>query len=156
MTSDDLTTTIDAPGKPSALPNSDLSHVLYVSTAKRLMGEQELADLLSQSQRNNQRDGITGMLLYDEGSFIQYIEGRPMEVSRLWQTIKGDSRHTGVLKISDGPVDERLFADWSMGFKNAQSFGGFHLDFDALQKRVPDTFPTVVRSMMRVFYRNRD
>lgn len=131
---------------------SDLSHVLYLSSAAHLMEPRELSELLESSQRNNERDGITGMMLYDGGSIIQYLEGPADRLAATWSRIQRDSRHKGVLVASEGPTTERLFSDWNMGFENGERIGGFNMDWRAMQERVPDEFPMMVRTMMRVFY----
>jgi hypothetical protein len=48
-----------------------LAHLIYSSTATRPLSQQELQDLHAKVQRNNAAYGITGMLLYANGSFVQ-------------------------------------------------------------------------------------
>lgn len=126
--------------------------IIYFSSAIRVFEEKVLKELLEQSRRNNQRDGITGMLLYDSGTFIQYIEGPCEPLLACWERIKADPRHRGIIKVAEEPIEARLFADWSMGFFNGEEFGGFHLDWASLNERVPDEFPVVIKTMMRTFY----
>ncbi len=131
---------------------SELRQMLYLSAAVRLMDDAELAEILAVSRRNNTRDGVSGMLLYDAGNFVQFLEGPPDAVEAAWRRIQRDQRHKGVIVASDKPAKTRLFPDWSMGFEAGGGDGGFHLDWEALQTRTPDDFPKVVQTIMRAFY----
>jgi hypothetical protein len=92
--------------------------LVYVSSAVRLLSDAELIELLRISRQNNERDSITGMLLYKGGNFMQVIEGPEEVVIRLYGKILRDPRHTGLMILSQEPIQERQFPDWSMGFQN--------------------------------------
>jgi hypothetical protein len=90
----------------------------YVSSATQPFTKQELVDLLATSRENNSRIGITGMLLYRGGNFMQVLEGEEQAVRNLYGRICRDPRHHGQIVIDEGSYDERQFAEWSMGFRN--------------------------------------
>ena len=90
----------------------------YVSTATRLMSQDDLAGLLRQSRTFNAAHDITGMLLYKDRSFIQVLEGDEEVVMPLYDRIRRDLRHEKVKTLFVSDIDERDFATWSMGFKN--------------------------------------
>jgi Sensors of blue-light using FAD len=92
--------------------------LVYVSSATRNFSEPDLVALLKQSQENNARLGITGMLLHKDGNFIQVLEGPDEAVNRLFETINSDERHQGTIRLLDRQVEQREFPDWSMGFRN--------------------------------------
>jgi hypothetical protein len=92
-----------------------LYQLIYASRARQPMSDSELTELLDVSRRNNTRDGVTGMLLYDAGAFIQVLEGEQEAVERLWLRIVKDRRHDGIVVIDRGPIDRRGFAQWPMG-----------------------------------------
>ena len=85
----------------------------------------ELSELLTQAREKNGRLGVTGMLLYRLGAFLQLLEGEPETLQRLYKTIRADARHRNVVTLLDDPTEERNFADWSMGFRH---FGDMHPD----------------------------
>ncbi|RYU82837.1 BLUF domain-containing protein [Hymenobacter persicinus] len=94
-----------------------MHHIVYQSCA---VGQPTLADLkalLVQSRANNLRLHITGLLLYGNGSFLQVLEGPREAVQLIYGRIQLDSRHTHVETLSDGPIQSRIFQDWSMGFQ---------------------------------------
>lgn len=90
--------------------------ILYVSAAARPWTREELRDLLEGSRRRNALRGITGMLLYKDGNFLHCIEGEQAVVEALFDKVKQDSRHHGVIVLLREEHDERQFPDYSMGF----------------------------------------
>ena len=91
-------------------------YLIYVSSAAAPMSSDDLLFLLERSRKKNLGLGITGMLVYMNGSFMQMIEGDKPAVLKLFESIKHDSRHTGVIEIMAGEIPDRNFEDWSMGF----------------------------------------
>jgi hypothetical protein len=95
-----------------------MHRLIYVSTAKQLLNTDELVEILTKAKEKNSRLGITGMLLYKEGNFMQLLEGEEKIVRDLYETIRLDVRHHDAIILLDEPAEDRLFADWSMGFKD--------------------------------------
>jgi len=92
--------------------------IVYVSSASRLLTDRELVDLLTTNQRNNAALGITGLLLYKGGNFMQVIEGPDEAVLRLYEKIQRDPRHRDVYLLRQIFIQDREFPNWSMGFQN--------------------------------------
>lgn len=92
--------------------------IVYASSAVRLFTRAELVDLLEVSHKANREHGISGMLLYRGGNFIQVIEGENEEVLQLYENIKADPRHKDVTLLTQDPITTRQFPDWTMGFRN--------------------------------------
>jgi len=92
-------------------------YIVYLSSASKLLTEDELKEIVDTSIKNNIRLGITGMMLYNEGNFIQVLEGEEEIVKNRYSIIEQDSRHLGILVLTDGHIENRTFPDWSMGFK---------------------------------------
>jgi len=91
--------------------------LIYVSTARAGLGETDVADIVAVSKRNNLRNGLTGLLVYNGMNFMQALEGPENALTRTFQAICSDPRHEGVVTIATKPVDEREFPDWSMGYE---------------------------------------
>ncbi len=83
------------------------------------MNNDELLAILQISRHNNTSRGLTGMLLYSEGSFIQLLEGEEENLDTTYHSILTDPRHKNVIKMLEGESDKRVFPEWSMGFKAA-------------------------------------
>ena len=91
--------------------------LVYLSTARSLFSDSDLMDLLKKSQANNQAAGITGLLLYSNGNFIQLLEGEAEIVRALYSRITQDPRHHNCIQLFDRATQARLFPEWSMGFR---------------------------------------
>jgi hypothetical protein len=97
---------------------NDLIHLIYASSAVRLMDNQDLVAILEKSYKNNARLDITGMLLYRGGNFLQVLEGPEESVDALFKVIMQDPRHHQVTRLLKRPVPDRQFENWQMGFAN--------------------------------------
>jgi len=93
--------------------------ILYASQATTPPTESEFKHLLAQCHRNNTRHGITGLLLYNNGNYLQIIEGKMEAVQSLYEIIRLDERHKEVVILETGEQNGRNFPDWAMGFKAA-------------------------------------
>jgi hypothetical protein len=112
------------------LENLSMFYLLYVSSAVKLMDNDELLKLHQVSQKNNKKSEITGMLLYQEGNFMQIIEGNKERVLELFSKVTMDKHHKDIYKIMSGSIEKRNFNDWSMGFCNMNETG-HNLNYDA-------------------------
>jgi len=99
-------------------PVEQLVSAVYVSSAVRPMPEEEILELLRVARKRNESLGITGMLLYRGGNFLQVLEGPAGAVDQLIDKIKKDPRHRGVILMSRKPIEDRQFGDWRMAFRN--------------------------------------
>jgi hypothetical protein len=100
----------------------DLFHCIYCSaSAKVELSRKQLDELLAKCRENNARLEITGMLLYQNRSFFQVLEGDQEAVESLYEKIAGDKRHLRVTKIISEPIEQRAFGDWTMGFPKVSS-----------------------------------
>jgi hypothetical protein len=94
--------------------------LVYVSSAVRQFTDDELTDLIRVSRANNAHWGITGMMLYSGGNFIQALEGPEAAVRALETRIGQDPRHRGMIVLLDGPIAARQFPEWTMGFRRME------------------------------------
>ena len=60
--------------------------------------------------------GLTGVLLYDEGTYFQWLEGPAEGLSRVWISIERDPRHRDVTVLRDEPIGDRVFDGWDLKF----------------------------------------
>ena len=74
--------------------------------------------ILSQSRQHNPGCGITGILCYGGGIFLQAIEGGRSAVSDLYGHIQRDVRHKDVELLHFEEISERRFGGWTMGQVN--------------------------------------
>ena len=95
-----------------------LVRLMYASRAAESVNQDELVAILKQSKHNNPDLGVTGVLCYSAGFFLQVLEGGRAPVNALYNRIAQDPRHREVLLLSYEEVEERSFAGWSMGQAN--------------------------------------
>ncbi len=95
-----------------------LIQIAYASSATKHFSKEELVELLNKSRAKNQKNGITGLLLYKSGNILQILEGESDVIKRVLRQIELDTRHRGLLTIFKRNIEEREFPDWSMAFRN--------------------------------------
>lgn len=94
-----------------------LVRLLYASRALDTRPE-AIDDILAKSRHYNPTCGITGILCYGGGIFLQAIEGGRMAVSDLYGHIQRDPRHKDVALLLYEEIAERRFSGWTMGQVN--------------------------------------
>ena len=96
--------------------------LIYVSTASRRINKDDLQTILLTSMKHNSEKNITGLLLYDQGTFCQALEGERQDVHALFSNILEDDRHTNIIKIYDDEIKTRDFSSWSMNCINLDHY----------------------------------
>ena len=94
-----------------------LVRLLYASRALDTSPD-AINAILAQSRQYNPTCGITGILCYGGGIFLQAIEGGRMAVSELYGHIQKDVRHNDVVLLDYEEISERRFGGWTMGQVN--------------------------------------
>lgn len=94
-----------------------LVRLLYASRAVDTSAG-AIETILAQSRQHNPTCGITGILCYGGGIFLQAIEGGRMAVSALYGHIQKDVRHKDVVLLDYEEISERRFGGWTMGTVN--------------------------------------
>src|SRR5208282_6410206 len=97
---------------------SKLFRIAYVSTASEFYNQMLLPGLLEEANKRNAMAGITGMLLYKDGRFMQILEGSEKAVKTTFGRISKDPRHYGVIVLLKETAEERHFPDWPMAFRD--------------------------------------
>ncbi len=93
---------------------------VYRSRATQPMDHAAMHRLLEQSRERNAREGLTGLLVYHEGCFVQWLEGPPEGVERVWNSILCDPRHTEVEALPTPWLQQRLFPEWRMQLASSE------------------------------------
>ena len=87
--------------------------VAYCSKATQFSFD-EVDRILQVSRRNNARDGLTGALVYDNTTFLQWLEGGEAEIREVFGRISRDTRHGDIKLLTVQSLEDRWFPDWSM------------------------------------------
>ena len=94
-----------------------LVRLIYASRAVD-PNEAVIEDILSQSRQFNPVSGITGILCYGGGIFLQALEGGRSCINDLYGHIQTDVRHKDVVLLHYEEITERRFGGWTMGQVN--------------------------------------
>jgi hypothetical protein len=104
------------------LPNHNLAdqamltQIFYSSHARDDLVDGDLDVILESARRNNERLGITGVLILSDGVFFQAIEGEAEVLDELLERILADPRHEDAKVFRREPIGERNFGEWKMAY----------------------------------------
>lgn len=102
------------PASHSASAARGLSTIVYSSRAVAPLSDSDLQNLMQTAQARNQREGVTGVVVYDDNRFFQWLEGPAAGVDRIMNSIRGDRRHTDIQVIARRASAARRFDGWDM------------------------------------------
>jgi hypothetical protein len=95
-----------------------LVRLLYVSRAVDPDDAKTIQSILDSAREHNLGNGITGILCYGGGIYLQAIEGGRLQVNALYGHIVRDDRHKDVALLHYEEITERRFSGWTMGQVN--------------------------------------
>jgi hypothetical protein len=95
-----------------------LVRLMYASRANAALTDGDLAAILKASREHNPAEGITGLLCYADGIFMQVLEGGRNAVNARYKHIVEDKRHREVVLLGYEEIIERGFPGWTMGQVN--------------------------------------
>jgi hypothetical protein len=126
-------------GRPSAIEVGEVSmhQIVYTSTAAESFSATDLKKLLSGARKRNKALGVSGMLVFHGGTFLQALEGEKRAVNEIFARITSDQRHGDIAVLHRGPgIDQRVFGDGSMGFADFTGAADILKGFIRLSERV--------------------
>lgn len=90
--------------------------VMYISEYNRPYNEldKDLKTILTTATEHNKHNDITGVLFFDNGKFIQILEGELDVLTPLLERIKGDPLHKNFKMLINEPIEKRETEQWSM------------------------------------------
>ena len=91
---------------------------IYTSQSTADVGDAELSAILAVSIKNNQRSDVTGLLIFNQGTFMQVLEGSSAAVDATLHRIKRDSRHTKFNLLVRNISKTREFSRWDMAIRH--------------------------------------
>ena len=135
-----------------------LIRLVYASTAQSGVDLNEFKRILLQAQTNNHRRDLTGMLAFNSKIFLQALEGSRDEINDLYARLMRDPRHKTVTLLNYKEIEERHWANWSMGFaapntdnralflKYSQQsvFNPYNMKADAVEKMLMELATTAI------------
>lgn len=141
--------------------SDEIFQIAYLSSATEQASPDRIREILWHSRSWNERYDVTGMLLFHDGNFMQFIEGDQDILAALLLKIERDPAHKGLITLFRGMVVERTFPNWSMAFYEpasldipglgtVKSFEDLRCGHSVLERRDPRA-AIFVRSFFKVF-----
>ena len=142
-----------------------LTQMIYISDVAPNVSEWEqpfsfVLNMIHEKARvNNRKVGVTGILLFNSGHFLQVLEGHHLVLNRLYDKISRDTRHINMERLACFAIEHRIFEQWNMGLLNLED--KHDMDRDRFREIVrqlrfiapsdQDTARTTVVSLLRKF-----
>ncbi len=106
----------------SAIAADDLPlyEFLYCSTLADGQSPSVIAQILARARPHNAAHEITGLLVFDGQHFCQHLEGPHAPLEALMARIADDPRHTSVCIAHEGPLAQRRYQRFDMGYAEAE------------------------------------
>jgi hypothetical protein len=133
----------------ASFPADQLIELSYVSKATNDMGILGLMNLLEDAVHKNKRNGITGVLFYDNLIFGQILEGYPQHVELIWKAIIADPRHSELQVLDISPLQKRRFSNWSMKFYGSDEISQYVPELKMGLRDTNATLPGEILTLMR-------
>jgi hypothetical protein len=133
----------------ASFPTDQLIELSYVSEATNDMGILGLMNLLEDAVHKNKRNGITGVLFYDNRIFGQIVEGYPQHVETIWKAISTDPRHSKVQVLEINSLQKRRFSNWSMKFYGSDEISKYVPELKMGLRDNHDNLPNEILTLMR-------
>lgn len=114
-----------------------LHQFAYISNQTVNFSDDDLKFLMKYAREKNKRLELTGLLLYDKGTFLQILEGPEESIDSMISDISSDSRHENMdIVFRNDKLYEREFANWRMGLQILGSYN--NNDYAQLDNRIKD------------------
>ena len=97
-----------------------LKQIIYTSKPVALEVN-TIDEILASSRKYNSKSGVTGLLIFGAGLYMQFLEGPAQELDETFSRIKIDNRHTDIRILSVNLTDRRLFGSWKMRPQDLES-----------------------------------
>jgi hypothetical protein len=130
-----------------------MSHTIcYISNQTEPLSDTDLNALFNYILKNNPPREITGILLFNNGIFLQVLEGEKEVLKILYKSIKADKRHHKILTIFNQPIEKRIFSDYNAGFsilkskRDLKNLNGYLSLFEEKEK-----YPSNVQELLKPF-----
>lgn len=136
-----------------------MHRIIYLSSGIKIFSDEEINDLLKVSRNNNQKNGITGLLLYSDGNFMQILEGEKEAVEITYKKIVNDNRHRNIIVVANESVKKRNFSEWKMGYSVVDpEFLKKHPEINPFELKTPSEIDLLITTFIDTFlnsFRNK-
>lgn len=93
-----------------------LSRLAWSSVPSPTFSAARLNEIIAPSRRHNERNHISGMLIFTGAQFLGTLEGDDRDLGRLWTRLEEDRRHMSLVRIGIEACGVRWFPNWMMAY----------------------------------------
>ena len=128
--------------------------ICYVSTAAKELNKIEINQILELTEKKNNENGLSGILLYSDGNFFQVIEGEKDQVEEIFTVIKQDSRHFNIFTIFEKEITATNFEDYKVDFltismrKDQKELQSYIKQINKLNKKIQPSVRYIIRQFI--------
>ena len=94
----------------------------YISNSVALLNSGELENLSTFIMEHRKNYDISGILIYQGGTFFQVLEGEKRRIDLLFHKIKSEERHNSITNIVNDPIESRMFTDYNFLFNEMENY----------------------------------
>ncbi|MGY6560711.1 MAG: BLUF domain-containing protein [Luteibaculaceae bacterium] len=140
---------------------STIHYLLYYSVLHTDSTDEDLEDIFNRSIRNNIRNQITGVMIYQDGKFMSLLEGEKEALESTFNRISKDDRHQFLKILVSGKHQKRLYEHWRAFWNPLTNQDLYDISrLNNLENFVPQDYlmqadKTFVRELLRDFYENK-
>jgi hypothetical protein len=130
--------------------------ITYSSVAKPELTISDIEEIMAEAVNNNAANDITGCLIFNQGYFLQILEGNKQNVMNLLDKIRLDDRHDHVIILSEGQTNSRTFKEWAMAYYHNPSNTNLNKEELAIKETLIDLSNTSKKTNfpLKVFWYN--
>jgi hypothetical protein len=127
----------------------ELKSLTYTSWARPSISDADIEAILRSARTNNPLEGITGVLIFNGGAFMQILEGSESAVDEMKERLQRDQRHSNFFIREERIIKERAFPDWSMAYLRIErdEFIGEEAVRKALGRVMPEPTRNIIKAL---------
>ena len=125
-----------------------LRRLAWSSVPSPTFSAAHLNEIIAPSRRNNERNHLSGMLLFTGSHFLEILEGDEQDLSNLWSRLELDSRHCELIRIGDDLCGTRWFPKWTMAYTDHAVVGPQIEKLRSPQAWIASKWSEVIRPIM--------
>lgn len=140
------------PAAPAA-EGTPLGCLVYASSASRALRAGDLEHLIERARRRNREFGISGLLLFVDDRFMQYLEGPLPHLDMVYRChVRPHPMHQDVLELLREEITERQFATWSLAFDTPDEYRWTRRELNPMLQ-APPRQADIIAGMLSLFAR---
>lgn len=131
--------------------------ICYVSNSNRDLNSDQIKELLAFCEKKNKEMDIKGVLLFSEGNFFQILEGEKDKVLLLFDKIKADNRHHGLIQVVGRDIGHGSYDDYKVDIITEEAKYQQKIPNEYLEalKGIPSKVKEPMKRMLAMFLSTR-